>query len=370
MRAIGLMSGTSMDGIDVALIESDGETVSRFGPAATYAYTDAEAALLRTAIAAAQDLAERSVRPEPVAQAEALTTRLHAQAVHAFLAANGLDAGTIDVVGFHGQTILHRPERRLTVQIGDGAVLARALGIRVVCDFRAADVAAGGQGAPLVPVYHRALARVLDRPHPIAVLNVGGVANVTFLDGVPDPYACDTGPGNALIDDFMRERNGEGRDPAGAYAARGRVDQEAVARVLAHPFFRMPPPKSLDRNDFRAWVAREAGLDACTMEDGAATLTAITAASIAAIVPHLPAPPRTWVVAGGGIHNATLMRMLAARLAPASVETADAVGWNADALEAQAFAFMAVRTLRGLPITFPTTTGVPTAMTGGIVIAP
>ncbi len=370
MRAIGLMSGTSMDGIDVALIESDGEAVAGFGPAATFAYAKAEAAVLRGAVAAAHGLTDRRARPGPVAAAETLTTMLHAQAVRKFLAANGIDAGTVEVIGFHGQTILHRPERGLTVQIGDGRALARTLGIRVVYDFRAADVAAGGQGAPLVPVYHRALARMLDRPHPIAVLNIGGVANVTYLDGVPDPYACDTGPGNALIDDFMRERNGEARDPAGVNAGRGRVDEEAVARVLTHPFFALPPPKSLDRNDFRAFVARETGLHAKTTADGAATLTAITAAAIAAIVPHLPAAPRSWVAAGGGIHNATLMRMLAECLAPARIETANAVGWNADALEAQAFAFMAVRTVRGLPITFPTTTGVPRATTGGVLAEP
>ncbi|MFN3349327.1 anhydro-N-acetylmuramic acid kinase, partial [Pseudorhodoplanes sp.] len=232
------------------------------------------------------------------------------------------------------------------------------------------DVAAGGQGAPLVPVYHRALAAMLDRPHPIAMLNIGGVANVTFINGVPDPYACDTGPGNALIDDFMRHRNGEARDENGTAAARGRVDEAAVARVLQHAFFALKPPKSLDRNAFREWVADRAGLADKTTEDGAATLSAITAATVATIVPHLPQVPQSWIVCGGGAFNPVIMRMLAERLAPARVETAQEAGFDANAIEAQAFAFMAVRSLRGLPITFPTTTGVPLPMTGGVVAEP
>jgi anhydro-N-acetylmuramic acid kinase len=369
-RAIGLMSGTSMDGIDVALIETDGETVSRFGPAAIHFYREEEVELLRRALDAARGLTDRTARPGAVAEAERMTTVLHAAAVRAFLDVNGIGPDTIDVIGFHGQTVLHRPEDRLTVQIGDGVELARQTGIPVVYDLRAADVAAGGQGAPLVPVYHRALAAALKRPHPIAVLNIGGVANVTFIDGIPDPYACDTGPGNALIDDFMRARMGVSRDDNGVAAARGRVDEEAVARVLKHSFFALKPPKSLDRNAFREWVTERAGLAEKDLEDGAATLAAITAATVATIVPHLPDVPKSWIVCGGGARNPTLMRMLDERLAPASVETATAAGWDPDAIEAQAFAYMAVRSLRGLPITFPTTTGVPQPMTGGVLAQP
>ena len=359
-----------MDGIDIALIETDGETVSAFGPAATHPYRADEVALLRRAIEAARELTDRRARPGVIGQAEALVTALHASAVSAFLDANSVDPVHIDVIGFHGQTLLHRPDERLTVQIGDGQALADATGIRVVYDLRAADVAAGGQGAPLVPVYHRALAAMLDRPHPMAVLNIGGVANVTFIDGVPDPYACDTGPGNALIDDFMRARKGEARDEDGGAAARGRIDEAAVVRVLAHSFFAMKPPKSLDRNAFREWVADRTGLAEKSVDDGAATLAAITAATVATIVPQLPAPPKSWIVCGGGARNPTLVRMLVERLSPAQVETADAVGWDADAIEAQAFAYMAVRSLRGLPITFPTTTGVPSPMTGGVAVEP
>ncbi|RKE73772.1 anhydro-N-acetylmuramic acid kinase [Pseudorhodoplanes sinuspersici] len=369
-RAIGLMSGTSMDGIDVAAIETDGETVSRFGPSALHPYAENEVALLRAAVDAAVGLTDRKQRPGVIGQAERMVTALHAGAVRGFLDAHGIDPASIDVIGFHGQTILHRPEARLTAQIGDGQALADETGIPVVYDLRAEDVAVGGQGAPLVPVYHRALVNMLDRPRPVAVLNIGGVANVTFIDGAGDPWACDTGPGNALIDDFMRARAGASRDENGGAGARGKVDDGAVARVLAHPFFALKPPKSLDRNAFREWVAEQAAVSEMKVEDGAATLTAITAATIAAVVPQLPKAPRTWIVCGGGASNPTLMRMLRERLSPASVEAADAVGWSADAIEAQAFAYLAVRSMRGLPITFPTTTGVAAPMTGGVLVEP
>ena len=228
MRAIGLMSGTSMDGIDVAAIETDGETVTRFGPSALHFYQEHEVAILRRAMEAAPALRARTERPGVIAEAEKISTALHASAVNTFLTVNGIDRASIDVIGYHGQTVLHRPSEKLTVQLGDGAALARETGIPVVYDFRAADVAAGGQGAPLVPVLHRALTRTLDRPHPIVVLNLGGVANITFIDGENDPIACDTGPANALIDDFMRSRNGAARDVDGAAAAKGRVDTAAI----------------------------------------------------------------------------------------------------------------------------------------------
>ncbi|MEJ2624198.1 MAG: anhydro-N-acetylmuramic acid kinase [Pseudolabrys sp.] len=366
MRAIGLMSGTSLDGVDVALLETDGEAISGFGPVGYRPYEEAERDLLRRALEAGVTLTERAARPGVLAEAEAFVTRAQAEAVEAFLEREHIDRATVDVVGFHGQTVLHKPSARLTVQIGDGPALADRLGLRVVHDFRAADVAAGGQGAPFVPVYHQALARSLDRPHPIAVLNVGGVANVTFVDG-GDPVAGDTGPGNALIDDFMRARTGHPLDRDGDQAARGRVHADVVARVLADPFFALPVPKSLDRN---AFAHANLAVPELTVADGAATLSALTAASVARVVPHLPAPPKTWIVSGGGAHNPTLMRVLAERLAPATVETADAVGWSADALEAQAFAYLAVRSLRGLPLTFPKTTGVPEPMRGGVLAKP
>ncbi len=366
VTAIGLMSGTSLDGVDVALIETDGERIAAFGPVGYRPYSDAERSLLRQALADGACLADRRARRGVLGEAEDFITRAHAEAVETFLANERIAKTTVTAIGFHGQTVLHRPADRLTVQIGDGAALARRLGIPVVYDFRAADVAAGGQGAPLVPIFHQALARDLDRPHPIAVLNVGGVANVTFVDG-GDPVACDTGPGNALIDDFMRARTGAPLDRDGDQASRGKVDEVFVERVLAHAFFDLPCPKSLDRN---AFVFANIGLPDFTVADGAATLSALTAASVARVVKRLPGPPRSWIVCGGGARNPTLMRMLAQRLAPARVETAEEAGWLSQSIEAQAFAYLAVRTLNGLPITFPLTTGAPGPMTGGIVAQP
>ena len=367
VRAIGLMSGTSLDGVDAALIETDGERIMGFGPTAYRPFTDNERVLLRRALAEAVTLTDRKARPGVIGEAEALTTLTQAETVERLLADNHIAPGDIAVVGFHGQTVIHRPQTRLTVQVGDGAALAKRLGIPVVHDFRAADVAAGGQGAPLVPVFHRAIVDTVTRPHPVAVLNIGGVANVTFVDGGPDPIACDTGPGNALIDDFMRARTGAPYDDNGDVAAGGRPDQDFIAHLLDHPFFDLKPPKSLDRN---AFAFANIGLPAFSVSDGAATLSALTVAAVARIVPHLPEPPRAWIVAGGGARNRTLMKMLSARLAPATVETADQAGWSADALEAQAFAFLAVRCLRGLPITFPTTTGAPIPMGGGVMAKP
>jgi len=368
LTAIGLMSGTSYDGVDVALIETDGEEIGQLGPTGYRPYNEQERGRLRRAIAAATGLTDRTARPKVLADAEELVTDMHAEAVEAFLAANGMTPDAVAVVGFHGQTVLHRPDRSLTIQLGNGAALAGRLGVPVVYDFRAADVAAGGQGAPIVPVFHRAMVAALDRPYPVGVLNVGGVANVTFIDEDDEFCAFDTGPGNALIDDFVRQRTGQPQDDQGRAAAVGQVDEAAVERVLAHPFFARRPPKSLDRNAFRQWVAEAGRLTAKSTEDGAATLTAITAAAVAHAREVLPRAPKNWIVAGGGTRNPTLMRMLAERLAPASVETAGAVGWSADALEAQAFAYLAVRALKGLPITFPTTTGVPQPMLGGVLV--
>jgi anhydro-N-acetylmuramic acid kinase len=367
LQAIGLMSGTSLDGVDVAVISTDGERIAALGPRGYRPYAEAERALLRQALSDAAVLSDRAARPGALAAAERLVTAAHGEAVAGFLAEHRI---TADIIGFHGQTVLHRPEQRLTVQIGAGDELARLTGIPVAYDFRAADVAAGGQGAPLVPVFHRALAAGLDRPGPLMILNIGGVANISYLgqsaDG-EDPIACDTGPGNALIDDFVRARTGAAFDAGGEAAAGGTVDHAWLARALADPFFAMPPPKSLDRNAFTRSVQ---ALDQLSLADGAATLTAFTAAAIARIVPLLPQPPRSVIVAGGGARNRTLMRMLGERLATATVETAEAVGWSADALEAQAFAFLAARHLRGLPITFPGTTGVARAMTGGVIARP
>ena len=364
IKAIGLMSGTSLDGVDVALIETDGERILALGPTGYQPYAEEERALLRQALAEGASVADRLDRPGVLAQAGDFVTRIHAETVERFLEAEHIERGDVAVVGFHGQTVLHKPQARLTVQIGDGEALAHRLKIPVAFDFRAADVAAGGQGAPIVPVFHQALARDLARPHPLAVLNIGGVANVTFVDG-GDPVACDTGPGNALIDDFMRARTGAPYDDLGDIAATGTPDKAFITDLLKHAFFNLKPPKSLDRN---AFAFANIGLPDFSVRDGAATLSLLTVEAVARVVPHLPVLPKAWIVAGGGARNRTLMRMLTARLAPASVETADEAGWSADALEAQAFAFLAVRTLLDKPITFPTTTGAPRPMPGGVII--
>jgi anhydro-N-acetylmuramic acid kinase len=364
--AVGLMRGTSQDGVDIALVDTDGERIAQLGPTACRPYTADELTLLRRATETAANLTERTARPEIVAEAERVINDAHAEAVETFLTANALRPVNVTAIGFHGQTLLHRPERALTLQIGNGRALAARLGIPVVYDFRAADMAAGGQGAPLAPVFHRALVRQLQRDPPIAVLNLGGVANLTYIDG-DKLIACDTGPGNALLDDFLAQRTGDPLDIDGRKAAAGKVDEAMVERLLQHPFA-LPPPKSLDRNEFHGWVGEALG--GAGIENGAATLTALTAAAAARTIAHLPRPPASWIVAGGGAHNPTLMRMLAERLKPARVETAHAVGWSIDSLEAQAFAFLAVRSLRGLPITFPETTGAPRPMTGGVVAKP
>jgi anhydro-N-acetylmuramic acid kinase len=358
------MSGTSMDGVDVALIDTDGETAVAFGPTASFPYSEVDRRLLRGALQDAVALKERSDRPGRLGAAEAMVTERHAEAVETFVASHGLSREDIALIGFHGQTVLHRPHDRLTVQIGDGAALARHLGIEVACDFRAEDVAAGGQGAPLVPVFHRALALRDRLPLPVVVLNIGGVANLTYIDGEGDPIACDTGPGNALIDDLMATRLDRPFDAEGAVAARGRVHEGALAQLLDDPYFTEAPPKSLDRNHFSA-----APVAQLSTEDAAATLVAFTAASIAATLAFLPTPPARVIVCGGGGRNPTLMGALRARM-PCEVDLADDLGWSADAMEAQAFAYLAVRRAKGLPITFPGTTGVASALTGGRIAQP
>ena len=345
MKALGLMSGTSMDGIDVAVIDTDGERAERLGPARTYPYDPAFRARLRSVLGGHGD----------VAGVEAELTDLHAQAVHAFLAETG---EAPEIVGFHGHTVLHAPEDRKTWQIGDGARLARALGLPVVNDLRAADVAAGGQGAPLAPAWHRALAAEMDKP--VAVLNLGGVGNVTVVGEGEALVAFDTGPANALIDDWCARRTGAAMDDGGRLAASGTVNAEALDILMHHPYFAAPPPKSLDRDAFLLGPVE--GLSAA---DGAATLTAFTAASVARARDHLAAAPDRWLVTGGGRRNPTLMGMLAARL-DAPVAPVEAVGWDGDAMEAQAFAFLAVRSSKGLPITWPGTTGAPRPLTGGM----
>jgi anhydro-N-acetylmuramic acid kinase len=358
-RAIGAMTGTSMDAIDLAYLETDGLQTLKFGPSASYPFSDEDRALLRRAVAAAPSLRRRDERPAPLAEAEYLITGRHVQVIQTFLRQFGLDAASVDLVGFHGQTVLHRPEQGLTVQLGDGRLLARRIGIDVAYDLRAADIAAGGQGAPLVPVYHRALAEASGVATPLLFVNIGGVANMTFVEANADPIACDAGPGNALIDDLMFAHTGRAMDEDGACALEGKVDEAALAALMDHPYFAQKPPKSLDRNAFSAGP-----VEGLSLPNAAATLTAFTASAILAHLAFLPAPPRLIVVCGGGAHNPALMQALAKR-APCPVRRAEDFGWESQAIEAQAFAFLGVRSVRGLPLTFPTTTGVPEPTTGG-----
>lgn len=356
LNAIGLMSGTSMDGIDVALIRTDGSVVERRpGAFLGIPYTEAEREKLRGVLGFTG--AVESVSRE--------ITEVHARAVQEFLRIQGLAPRDVDVIGFHGHTVLHRPDHGETWQIGDGALLARLTGMTVIDDFRIADVAAGGQGAPLVPIYHAALAADMDRP--LAVLNIGGVANMTWIGpGEDNLLAFDTGPGNALIDDWVWRRAGIPMDASGTMTLAGQADERLIGAWLKHPYFALRPPKSLDRDRFRALLEEASAL---SLADGAATLAGFTAAAIAAAVAHLPAPPLRWLVTGGGRLNRGIMAALMARL-PGEVAPVESVGWDGDALEAEAFAFLAVRALKRLPLTLPGTTGVSRPMSGGRVSRP
>ncbi|WP_341897063.1 anhydro-N-acetylmuramic acid kinase [Ferrovibrio terrae] len=349
---IGLMSGTSMDGIDAALLRTDGTGIAGFGPARTMPYDPALRARIRACL---------NEGPGDVASLSRDLSLAHAAAVQALLLQAGMAAGEIAWLGYHGQTLLHRPAEGRTWQTGDGALLAKRTGIAVVADFRSADVAMGGQGAPLVPLYHAALARHAGLDAPLLVLNLGGVGNVTYIGSNDDSslIAFDTGPGNALIDDWMQRHAGIMQDEGGATAGRGAVNAERLARLLDHAYFSAPPPKSLDRDDFTA-----AAVEGLSTEDGAATLAAFTAASVARGLSHLPHRPLRCLVCGGGRHNATLMRLLTQHL-NMPVEAVEAVGWRGDSLEAEAFAFLAARAVRGLPLSLPGTTGVRVPVSGG-----
>ena len=351
--AIGVISGTSMDGIDVALIKSDGLRFVEAGPGATFAYPAATRARLRDII---MDAAKAS---GPLPELEREITDAHVGAVEAFLAQFSVARASINCVGLHGQTIVHRPREGVTRQLCDGARAARRLGISVVNDFRTADVAAGGEGAPLAPLYHAAIAAGLEKP--LMFLNWGGVGNVTWLDERGEIIAFDTGPANALLDDFMLRRRGLDCDRDGALAASGTVDAAILAALMGDPYFTRAAPKSLDRNHFHA-LGRM--VDVLSDADGAATLTAFTVEATAAALNCTPSPPKRWLVCGGGRRNATLMQKLRARLG-APVEAIEAIGFDGDQIEAQCFAYLAVRSKLGLPLSLPTTTGVPAPQTGG-----
>ncbi len=368
MRVLGFMSGTSLDAVDMAVLETDGEAIQAFGPAGERKLTEATRALALEATHAARAWPRGEPAPAVFAETARAVADEHFDAASEFLAAHGLSWRDLDLVGFHGQTVLHeRPTAdRIgrTVQLGDGERLARRAGVPVAYDFRTADVAAGGEGAPLAPVYHAAWARAAGIATPAAVLNIGGVANVTLVPARGDLAAFDTGPGNGMIDLLVQDR-GHGRyDAEGALARAGRVDAAVLAALLSHPYFAAPYPKSLDRYDFPL-----SAVDGLSLEDAAATLVAFTVEAVARGIDALPERPELLVITGGGRRNPAIVEALRRRL-PLAVAHAEDHGWRGDAVEAEAFAYLAARTWRGLPISFPGTTGAPAPMTGGRVARP
>jgi anhydro-N-acetylmuramic acid kinase len=363
MRILGFMTGTSLDAVDMAVLGTDGERISAFGPAGERKLSPATRAVVEAATAEALVWAWDAPPPAVFADAARAIADEHLAAARSFMAEHGLTAADLDLAGFHGQTVLHQPANaaRLTgrtVQLGDAQRVADGLGIPMAHDFRSADVAAGGQGAPLAPIYHEALVRWSKLDLPVAVLNLGGVGNVTLVGDGP-LEAFDTGPANGMIDLFVQARTGARCDWNGDLARAGRVDEGVLAAYLDHPYFRRTGAKSLDRFDF-SLVA----VASLSLEDGAATLTAFAAETVAIGLRSCSEAPRRVIVCGGGRHNPVLMTEIAHRSAT-PVATAEDVGWRGDSIEAEAFAYLAARTARGLPISFPGTTGVTAPMVGG-----
>lgn len=360
IRALGLMSGTSMDGIDAAILESDGHTIKALGPTDYLAYEDADRILIRRAMDVAQGLTDRDARPGVLSAAEDCITRRHNAVIAKILA----KSGPVDLVGFHGQTVFHAPDRGLTVQIGDAQAVSQACGLPVIHDMRANDVARGGQGAPLAPVFHQAVADYLDLGLPAAIVNIGGVANATWIGADGELAACDTGPGNALMNDWVKRHTGADFDEGGALAAEGRVDDAVLATLLNNPYFDLDWPKSLDRDAFSLDP-----LSGQSLADGTATLAAFTVKTLAAGLRRFACMPATVLISGGGARNPVLLQELAGELG-IPVLTMDQAGLSADFIEAQAFAYCAIRSRKGLALTFPGTTGIPVAASGGRLASP
>jgi len=349
--AIGLMSGTSLDGIDAALIRTDGHSFVECVGWVTIPYDDELREKLRSCLGKKEDVDGR------IRMIEIEMTRAHAAAVDYLLAKTGHHPKEVDIIGFHGQTIYHDPAAGFTWQIGAGSLLAQTVGINVINDFRSTDVAAGGQGAPFLPLYHKALAEDLDKP--VAILNIGGVSNVTYLGKNGEVIAFDTGPGNALLNDWVKKHLNREYDENGMLARQGTVDETVLQRCLDNRFFGARPPKSLDRDAWDTSLYQN-----LSPADGAATLTEFTARAVAKALAHLPEPPKTWYVTGGGRHNPVMMEALQKNL-KVPVRSVDDLGWSGDAVEAEGFAYLAVRALLKLPLSLPTTTGVSQPVTGG-----
>lgn len=369
--ALGLMSGTSLDGVDVAFLKTDGQRISAFGPALTMPYTAEDRATLTTATQAALRWQFSGPRPHSFTQVETVIHRTHIRAVKALCAQAPEWADNLAIIGFHGQTMLHLPAQNetagQTLQLGDGAALARECGVPVVYDFRSADVARGGQGAPLVPIYHKALVDYAGLSGRVAILNLGGVGNVTLIGGNSGLMASDTGPGNGPLDTWVEVKSGQGFDTDGVLSRAGLPHFSIIDQWLNQGFFKRSLPRSADRYDFD--VMSDIEIEGLSLEDGAATLAAFTAQSVAQTLSQMGAEPDMLILCGGGRHNTAMRWMLKSHLS-ANVVTAEHMGWESDAIEAQAFAYMAVRHVRGLPISFPETTGVPRPMAGGVLVRP
>jgi anhydro-N-acetylmuramic acid kinase len=369
--AIGLMSGTSMDGIDLAMLRTDGEHLVERGPSFFVAYDADFRHRIEAALGEAKQIVRRDERPGDLLALEREITHRHVKAVEAFLQTDAKGWGHPEVLGFHGQTVLHRPHLGLTVQLGDGALLSSLTGLPVVYDMRANDMAHGGQGAPLVPAYHAALARTLPAlfvgKYPMVFVNVGGISNITYVPESGDPIAFDSGPGNALIDQWVFREGGVPFDAGGAIASEGCVVDTVVHHYLEKPFFEKPGPKSLDRNDFT--LAEAEGME---LANGARTLAAVSAHAILKSAEHLPEAPKLWIVCGGGRKNPHIVGDLraGAEKAGAEVILAEDAGLDGDATEAEAWAYLAVRAQKGLPLTFPTTTGCKRPVSGGVIVRP
>ena len=367
MTAIGLMSGTSLDGIDVALVRSDGLSAVERGPFLSIPYEPAFRRRLAGALDTAKSMKSRNERPRGLSEIEHELTDRHADAVTAFARKHAIAMETIDVVGFHGQTVLHRPGQDLTVQLGDGQRLANRISTPVVFDMRAADMVAGGEGAPLAPAYHGALAAGLEQDMPVAFVNIGGISNITCVDRDGSLHAFDTGPGNTLIDQWVENKAGVPFDQGGAIASEGILLRSMINAYLAADFFRDRERRSLDRNDFRPPDPASASL-----EDGARSLARLTAEAIVLSSRDLPQMPRTWIICGGGRLNPIIMGDLEeiTKANGGSVLRAEDVELDGDAMEAEAWAYLAIRSCKGLPLSWPGTTGCRQAVTGGVLVEP
>ncbi|MFB7882002.1 anhydro-N-acetylmuramic acid kinase [Brevundimonas diminuta] len=368
LRVLGFMTGTSLDAVDMAVIETDGHDILSFGPAGEMKLDGETRAIIEDAIDDAFYWERDEEEPDSFEDARMAVADAHLAAALGFMAVNGVKSSALDLVGVHGQTVLHEaptpdlPGR--TVQLIDAVSVAEGLGAPVAFDFRSADVAAGGQGAPLAPVYHAALVRKAGLSGPVAVLNLGGVGNITLIRADGELEAFDTGPANGMVDLLVQSRMKKRMDEGGRLAAAGTVDPAVRDAYLAHPYFAATGPKSLDRFDFSLDPVAELSL-----EDAAATLTAFAAQAVALGVARCSEQPEEVVVCGGGRHNPVLLAAIRERVG-VPVSTAEDKGWRGDSIEAEAFAFLAARCRMGLPISFPGTTGVPAPMNGGRIVEP